>query len=629
MSFPSSSRNKQDQRQRRATTQSNHRNRENLSTQNQPPNQAHNHSPSQAPSQLNTSRVLILSLVSAVLLTLAFPPFRLYLLAWVAPLGWLTLAHSKGSLGSRGYAAIWLSGCLFWLVQLHSIRLAFWVLYAGWVALSMYLAIYIALWIAATRVLHHQWRLPFSLAAAIAWTGCELIRAWFLTGYAANTLAHSQAWQPIIVQAADLLGHGGIGWVMMLFAALLWEAISSWGNTQLKTGSHVARWAAILCLPALLVGYGFWRIAQADNDPSKTAMIKCLLLQENVPSIFDMNPNADEYYDRLRTAWNSYANLSRSAAKQVDSIDLVVWPESMFTAMEPLTNVDFPLDQPLPEWLLEWLRFNGLEARDLQAYLDRVNLYFNTKLKIALLAARGMEADANVQLTDSPGPDLLVGCDMQTYATQRMQRYAGAVWVDSSGQVRDTYAKMHLVMFGEYIPLKPLLGWLEKVFGFAGADAGQQPKTFEIRGVKVAPNICFETMVPRLIVWQVATLGRQGQSPDLLINLTNDSWFKGTSMLDHHLASTILCSIENRRPILVAANSGLTAHVDGCGRLIDCSQRLTAEAIVAQPYRDSRWSLVQSAGYPLSWSCALITLLAWLSGLRAWRQIRLQLKRSI
>ena len=253
-----------------------------------------------------------------------------------------------------------------------------------------------------------------------------------------------------------------------------------------------------------------------------------------------------------------------------------------------------------------------MDSRTFENNLSRQQEYFDLKVKIALLASRGLEVTDPLPVT--PGPQLLVGCDAAMYGQDRLKRYAGALWIGSDGQVRDSYAKMHLVMFGEYIPWRPVLGWLENVFGFAGAEPGEQPKSFLINQVRVSPNICFETMVPRLIHWQVKHLSSQDQAPDLLVNLTNDSWFKGSSMLDHHLASSILCCVENRRPMVIAANTGLTGEIDGCGRLLQCSQRQTVQAMIAQPRADGRWGLVQSFGYPLAWLCLLVTLAALLVG---------------
>lgn len=576
--------------------------------------------------------MLSLSFISSLLLVAAFPPLNLYPLAWLAPIGWLRICSRNQPVGRKGYYQLWLGGCLFWLVSLHSIRLAFWALYAGWIALALYLAIYLPLWVGATRIMVHRWRVPLALAAPITWLGFEQIRAYMLTGYAANTLAHSQAWQPYVIQLADMLGHGGISFVMVCFAALVMqlcepllkrlEGMSS--STDSPSGDAavdiarpsygliVSRSVVAMALPAVVVGYGAWRLRQADAlYASRPMLISCLLLQENTPTIFEMNPDSEEYMERTRVAWTQYANLCRESVKKHPNIELVVWPESTFTAFEPYTKLDFE-DGAYPAWLQEQLRKYGVDSRTFERNLSSQQQYFDLKVKIALLASRGWEVTD--PLPDTPGPQLLVGCDAAIYAKDRLKRHAGALWIGSDGQVKDSYAKMHLVMFGEYIPWRPVLGWLENVFGFAGAEPGEQPKSFLIDRIRISPNICFETMVPRLIHWQVKQLSSQGQAPDLLVNLTNDSWFKGTSMLDHHLASSILCCVENRRPMVIAANTGLTGEIDGCGRLLQCSQRQTVQAMIAQPFGDGRWGLVQSAGYPLAWMCLLGTVSALLAG---------------
>ncbi|MFO0941205.1 MAG: apolipoprotein N-acyltransferase [Pirellulales bacterium] len=594
--------------------------------------------------------VLSWSFISSLVLLAAFPPLNLYPLAWLAPIGWLHLCKRAQPIGRKGYYQLWLGGCLFWLVSLHSIRLAFWALYAGWVALALYLAIYLPLWVGATRVMVHRWRVPLALAAPIAWLGFEQIRAYMLTGYAANTLAHSQAWQPYLIQIADMFGHGSISFVMVCFAALVTQLcepllnrlegskslaveseqapspassesqasverlqpIQPNNSTKSNIGLMASRLAIAVALPVLLVGYGAWRIRQADAlYVERPMMLSCLLLQENTPTIFEMNPDSDEYMERTQVAWTQYANLCRQAVKESRRIDLVVWPESTFTAFEPYTKLEFE-EGAYPDWLIAQLRKYGVDRATFERNLAKQQQYFDLKVKVALLASRGFEITD--PLPDSPGPQLLVGCDAAIYGEERLKRHAGALWIGSDGQVNGTYAKMHLVMFGEYIPWRPVLGWLENLFGFAGAEPGEQPKSFLIKNVRISPNICFETMVPRLIQSQVKQLTSDGQAPDLLVNLTNDSWFKGTSMLDHHLASTILCCVENRRPMVIAANTGLTGEIDGCGRLIQCSQRQTVQAIVAQPQADGRWGLVQSLGYPLAWLCLVVTASALLSG---------------
>jgi len=179
-------------------------------------------------------------------------------------------------------------------------------------------------------------------------------------------------------------------------------------------------------------------------------------------------------------------------------------------------------------------------------------------------------------------------------------------------------------MFGEYIPLGPALKWLGDSFGMSGLHAGQNVESFELqrssssKAVRVSPNICFEITVPQLITWQVRTLANRGEAPDVLINLTNDSWFRGSSILDHHLASTILCAVETRRPVLMAANTGLSVHVDGAGRVQQFVERFEASAILAEVTADGRGGLVQWLGYPLAWLCGAICGLTWVWQLAAW-----------
>jgi apolipoprotein N-acyltransferase len=88
-------------------------------------------------------------------------------------------------------------------------------------------------------------------------------------------------------------------------------------------------------------------------------------------------------------------------------------------------------------------------------------------------------------------------------------------------------------------------------------------------------------------------------------------------MLDHHLACSIADTIENRRPMVIAANTGLSAWIDGAGQLRAVGNRMTPDQILAEPYRDSRWGLFQTVG---DWPIRICTLVTWLLFLAAWRR---------
>jgi apolipoprotein N-acyltransferase len=581
--------------------------------------------------------VLLPAMASAALLWMAAPPLAWGLLAWLAPLGWLWVCARETRVGARGYWALWLSGCLFWLLVLHGIRLAYWPLIFGWLSLSLYLAVYIPAFVAATRAMRWRWGWPLVVAAPIAWLGLELIRSYMLTGYAANSLANTQVHFPMVIQMADQLGGGGISFVMMTASAAIMSLLQPRMEPRLVPQTDALAltsdqsmhsvgaksvwgpaWAGLLLVA--MFGYGWWRLHEADHMQAEQApLLRVLLLQENTPSIFD-NYSAE----RNQQSWNAYLELTRLAAAEYASkapIDLVVWPESTFTANEPWVEAD------VGRGLSAELKSENVDEERLMAYVSDMQRALSWKSQMVIEAVRRPALADNDSAADSANavnpsrptesiptwPYLLVGNDAWIYTSERVERYNSALWIGPDAQLLDRYSKMHLVMFGEYIPLGPLLQWLQDLVGLAGADAGREVKSFSAGRVRVAPNICFESMMPRVINSQVRTLVAQGQSPDVLINITNDSWFRGSTMLDHHLASSQLCAVENRRPLLVAANTGLTASIDSSGRVLQLAERLTAEAILAEPQADSRWGMVQSFGYPLSWLCAAITVLALLS----------------
>ncbi len=583
------------------------------------------------------------AMLSALALWAAFPPLGWGWLGWLAPLGWLLMCERELPVGRRGYLILWLSGCLFWLLILHGIRLAYWPLIFGWLSLSLYLAVYIPVFVAVTRVMRWRWKWPLVVAAPVVWLGLELIRSYLLTGYAANSLAHTQVHYPRVIQLADQFGGGGVSlimltltaavlpWCRLLMSVVAGDSRAIAGQSPLSRGSVL--WASLLV--GGMLGYGWWRIDEADRELSgQLPLLRVLLVQENTPSIFDSYSE-----ERNQQAWQAYLEMTRRGATESaeqapgEAIDLIVWPESTFTANEPWMETDIARGLP------EEVKREQVDEQQLLNVSRQMQSALGYKAQLVIGAVRdGVEANESggslrvvgeeeiresgedigsaERSTTLKKPFLLVGNDVFVYRTEKVVRNNAALFIGPDGQLLDRYGKMHLVMFGEYIPLGPALGWLRDLVGLAGMDAGTEVKSFAVGDVNVAPSICFESMMPRVIGWQVRTLSQQGKSPAVLINITNDSWFRGSSMLDHHLACSMLCAVENRRPLLVAANTGLTASIDGCGRLLDCSQRLQAETILAEPKADARWGLVQWLGYPLSWLCAGITLLAMLAGVR-------------
>src|SRR5690606_31475647 len=143
---------------------------------------------------------------------------------WIAPVPWLWLATAH-DLGRRPYLKLWLAGSLYWMATLHWIRLAHPATILGGIALSMYLAAYIPLWMAAVRGSVARLSIPLWIAAPVAWVATEWLQAHVLSGLLIGALSHSQIGWTRLVQIADLGGAYLVSFVMMMVTSGLVSAV--------------------------------------------------------------------------------------------------------------------------------------------------------------------------------------------------------------------------------------------------------------------------------------------------------------------------------------------------------------------------------------------------------------------
>ena len=137
--------------------------------------------------------------------------------------------------------------------------------------------------------------------------------------------------------------------------------------------------------------------------------------------------------------------------------------------------------------------------------------------------------------------------------------------VDSSARVSAVYDKFHLVPFGEYVPLRALLGALgvaKITQGRGDFSAGPGPRTLDLPGLPhLAPLICYEAIFPGAVT-------EPGRRPEWLLNITNDAWFGATSGPYQHFAMARVRAVEEGLPLVRAANTGISAVVDAYGRTL-------------------------------------------------------------
>src|SRR3972149_2881368 len=363
------------------------------------------------------------ALLGAVLLWSAFPPVDLWPLAWIAPLPWILLIRRKKLDGDRPYRILTLVGFVFWMATLHWLRLPHWTTNFGWVALSFYFAFYLPVFIGLSRTTVHQLHIPVILAAPIVWTGLELARAHLLTGMTMASLAHTQYRWVELIQLSDLTGAYGVSFLVMFVAVCLGRMLPS------ENKPH-AYWPLLpaLALLAVALGYGYVRTAKDATAPSA----KIALIQGSIDTQFG-------YDEHLRgTIFQHYFELSRQALKQFGAVDLIVWPETFF--LYPLIICDEDAGRYNTE-----VRGSGITAEE-----------FQRRLQLLADNSRYALADTAKEL----GAPLLLGLDTQHYTSSGVDIFNSAVHVAASGEVLGRYDKMHLVMFGEYIPFADYLPWL-------------------------------------------------------------------------------------------------------------------------------------------------------------------------
>lgn len=521
-----------------------------------------------------TPSVFRMAAFGYALLWLSFPPVGLAPLAWFAmvPVFGLILEPTLGS--KRPYWKLFAAGLLYWLATFYFVPIPHPALWAGWAAVSLYMAVYTPLSVAIGRTMVHRLNVPAAIAIPVVWTGIEWIRCHFATGMGMVCVSHSQARYPALIQLASVFGAYGVTFVIATVAACLALAWRAWRVKSLEVNAQKRRpsWVVYLLIGVVVFAlnflYGVMQSSMPEEIPGKS--FKVALVQTSQDAIF-RPPTEDEMRDRV----NETIELTRRA--MMSKPNLVCWPESgLFPYRWQLEDAGKIISAVESEKIIQEY-WRQAVARDLTG-----------------------------------GAPLLSGVLAQNYPEEKI--YNSAVLIDQTGDLTERYDKNHPVMFGEYIPFGKMFPVLERLAPMRSIEFGVEFKAYEIDGFKVAPSICFETTVPHLIRRQINELAAAGEEPDVLINLTNDGWFFGTACLDHHLACNIFRAIEMRKPHLICANTGFSADIDRFGNIRSLGPRRDTDVIVAEIGKSDSMSPYRRIGDVVPLLFGLIILVVALVG---------------
>ncbi len=510
---------------------------------------------------------------TALMLWLAHFPVNLAPLAWVALVPWLTLVRADLGWKSR-YLFAWLGGYLFLLPAISWMRVAHDAMVYSWLGLSLMCSWYYPLALLLLRWLDGRTRLPLSVTTPLVWTALEFARGTLMGGFPWYFLGHSQHGFLALIQVADI---GGV-WAVTFVLAAVNGLIAEWLFHRLGYADVRPMRPQLVRVGALVVatfGYGGWRLATSEFATGPTVA----LLQTDIPQGDRLA--AENSADGRKPPSIEEQTFVLSKRAREKKPDLIVWPETTFE----IDDIEIADGAPITPDLI-WERDSARE----------------------LLRKR----------TDYVATNVLYGLNTRTYdrvGTKR--RYNTALLMSADGTRRGRYDKAHLVPFGEYVPMREEWPWVRR---FAPYDENYlcllTPGTEATRFQFTAANgstytfgavICYEDSYGELTRQYVAP----GPKPpvDFLVNLTNDGWFYPTSEHEEHLAVSRFRAVECRRALLRAVNRGISAVVDGDGRVVAlpgptwAKSKGVLEVVTAEVPLDRRTSIYARIGDWLPWSC--------------------------
>ncbi|HWH90319.1 MAG TPA: apolipoprotein N-acyltransferase [Candidatus Binatia bacterium] len=494
------------------------------------------------------------AICSGLLYTGCFAPFNCTWLCWVAltPLIaaiWFSEARSRHR-WLRNLLLGYVAGLTFFWTAFSWLTT---VTVPGWFVLAFYMAIYFAIWAWFCGLLQPRekrresrstkwdrmlaqarsgaapsqspWikstnNLLLAFLVAGAWVTQEWFRGWVFSGFGWNGLGVALHGNWPLIQIAEFTGVAGLSF-MVAFANVI--AVTTVRRLVLEVSTRTVRPHFDLTLTlATIVGVLTFGLRATQVSPP-TKPLRVAAVQSNVPQ----NQKFDPQF--TRKIFDQFRRLSEIALRSTPPPDLLIWPES---------------SMPGP------------------VLLDRESYQFVMDL------AASAESDILLGTIDEENGDV----------------YNAALLVSDGGEQVQVYRKLHLVPFGEYVPGRHSVPLLARIVGDqvpGDFKAGKNHTVFELtnRDVKVAPLICFEDTLGEL-TRRFVLPSETNPGANLLADITNDGWFLHSAGSHQHLANAIFRCVETRRPMVRAANTGVTCFVNEFGRVTQKLQDDTGSTFI-------------------------------------------------
>jgi len=390
----------------------------------------------------------------------------------------------------------------------------------AYLGLAVIFAVGLSIAVVVLAWMRKRTRWSFAILLPAVWLSLEWVQAQGDLRMTAQHLGQTLGTVPFLVQFAEITGPYGVGLVLLLSSALLYQA---WGaSSRAARARGLVAWGTLV---AAVLGYDAWAWT---HPPAASGSLRIAFLQPNVPLNLKMDSADDLRQDRL------LAELTRKAAGL--KADVVIWPETA-------------------------------RPRPLYRHPERPESFAMPEVQ-ALAKSAGVTIVAGAEYVVVRGKD-------------KYDAYNAVFVVHPDGTLDPTWsAKVYLVPFVEAVPfnfvLGPLLsgrgGWARWLGG--GFLPGPKHTPLPVAGSKLGVSVCYEELYFDL------QRGLRNAGAQVQAVITNDAWF-GTTFFQTYQANTVrLRAIENRSSFVRVANTGISMFVDPLGRDAERTQLETEEVRV-------------------------------------------------
>lgn len=489
--------------------------------------------------------------ISGILLILCFPTADLYGLAWIALVPFLISLYDKKPKQAFKIGIfvgiLYFYGNLYWIYHAvhHYGDVPFVISVAVVLLLCLYLSVYIGAFAFFFSITIRSTRFPALVIAPLFWVTLEFLRSYLFTGFPWSSIGYSQYKFVTAIQIADITGIYGVSFLIVAVNGAIADIFLLKRRTSdmpLFPLSHtIIGFSVLLSLIIFCLVYGHWRLK--EERPGNMLVVS--VIQGNIEQDKKWEPAYQE------AVIGTYKKLSMEAV--LSSPEMIVWPETALPFY-------FSYDKRYTERLIDFQKS------------------LNTYLLFGGILVR--QKEGKVLLSNS------------------------AILLNKAGEVSYIYDKIHLVPFGEYVPLQKILFFVDKlVTGIGDYVHGKYYLRSDAPSEGFATLICYEVIFPGLVRKFYLKGG------DFIVNITNDAWFGMTKGPYQHFSMAVFRAVENRKPLIRAANTGISGFIDSNGRILS-KTGLFQEAILTQNIKtDPTRSFYTKYGDLFSYVCIVLSVI--------------------